>query len=43
MSQFVALLAEMPSPSVLSFVLFGIGMVVLRLVMGHRKASPKDR
>jgi len=43
MSECVVFLAEMPSPSVLSFVLFGIGMVVLRLVMGQRKASPRDR
>ena len=42
MSESIAMLAALPSPSVLSFALFGLGMVVLRLVMGGDKTDPKD-
>lgn len=43
MSQCIALLAALPSPSVVSFALFGLGMVVFRLVTSWGKTDSNDR
>lgn len=41
--ELVLFLAAMPSPSVFSFTLFGVGMLLLRSVIGPKGGQSEDR